>query len=282
MQRTIVPLYDFDTRLMIIRVFVASASDVAIERQALQGIVNELNRTIRALIPSSETRVELVRWETDAHPAAGRAQGVILEQVGDYDILLGILWHRHGTPTGRANSGTEEEVREALKRREATGRPELMIYYSRALIPPPRSLVEIEQLRRVVGLREVLEKEALLWEYDSTATFPDLVRPHLTEVVGKLLRGPNATATSTNVSATATPRSVSVPTAGKRIRITDVGENDAWFKAKGQMIGKAATVVEIDADFPWEGWSSGTLTFDDEELNSEGSMILIQFQYENA
>jgi hypothetical protein len=48
----------------------------------------------------------------------------------DYDVYIGVLKHRFGTPTGRYGSGTEKEYRDALKRWKADGSPWILFYFS--------------------------------------------------------------------------------------------------------------------------------------------------------
>ena len=45
----------------------------------------------------------------------GEPEVLINDQIGKYDIFLGVMWRRFGTPTGVAESGTEEEFRRALE-----------------------------------------------------------------------------------------------------------------------------------------------------------------------
>ena len=80
-----------------VRVFVASPGDVDAERNTLPTVVQELNTTIA---PHKNCFLELVRWETHCTPEMGRPQGVINAQIGRYDIFLGIMWKRFGSPTG--------------------------------------------------------------------------------------------------------------------------------------------------------------------------------------
>ena len=84
----------------ILGVLVASPSDVLAERTRLEEVIHELNATWSR---SLGIRLDLIRWETHAYPALGEdAQAVINTQVpDDYDIFVGIMWHRFGTPTGR-------------------------------------------------------------------------------------------------------------------------------------------------------------------------------------
>ena len=85
--------------------FVASPSDVQQERDSTVEVVAELNKGIGRNL---SLFVQRVTWETHCYPAMGRSQGVINAQIGDYDIFVGIMWKRFGTPTGQAESGTEK------------------------------------------------------------------------------------------------------------------------------------------------------------------------------
>jgi hypothetical protein len=99
----------------ILRIVVASPSDVQAERDALPGIVDELDHGIAG---EHGLRLELARWETDAYPGfhPPGPQGLIdaLLRIEDCDILIGLFWKRFGTPMPDANSGTEHEFRRAL------------------------------------------------------------------------------------------------------------------------------------------------------------------------
>jgi hypothetical protein len=267
----------------IIRVFLASPSDVTKERESLSGVINELNRTLRALLPNIGVRLELVRWETNAFPAMGRPQGVILEEIGEYDIFIGILWKRFGTPTGRAQSGTEEEFMLAYDTWKQTGKPHILIYFNRASIPPPRTTDEIEQLSKVVKFRDALSKIGLIWEYDDATLFPDVVRPHLTEVIGNLIQHGPAYRRSLEdeaVSELQTPSAPSGERGGLQVRITEIGEDDAFYKRKDEIVGSTGVLIESMAI---GDWYVGKVRFDGEILGVENPEIpFYQFQYETA
>jgi hypothetical protein len=88
-----------------LRVFIASPGDVNEERDIVSLVVAELRRVFETLLPFS---LDAVRWETHAWPDAGEdAQDVINREIGEFDILVGIMWRRFGTPTTRARSGTD-------------------------------------------------------------------------------------------------------------------------------------------------------------------------------
>jgi len=111
----------------VLRVFVASPGDVADARRRLGDIVDELNYTWS---DEKRLRLDLVRWETHAYSdRATDAQEAINRQLGDYDIFLGIMWKRFGQPTGRAQSGTEEEFARALEKHKADPRALRIMFY---------------------------------------------------------------------------------------------------------------------------------------------------------
>lgn len=117
-----------------IRIFVASPSDVTRERICLRKIVEVLNRRIAN---SLGYVLELKDW-LEVPPGAGRAESVILRALPmeSFDIFIGILWQRFGSPTGNVDprtgrrflSGTEEEFKWAYNNWKKRGRPEIMIY----------------------------------------------------------------------------------------------------------------------------------------------------------
>ena len=119
----------------IFSVLVASPSDVQDERQSLEEIIQELNITWSRELG---IRLELVRWETHAYPGiSDDAQEVINQQIPtDYDLFIGVMWCRYGTPTGRAGSGTVEEFNRAKSRYDQDSTSvQLMIYFKDAPIP---------------------------------------------------------------------------------------------------------------------------------------------------
>lgn len=165
----------------VFRVFVASPSDLAPERDALEAVITELNQTVGRV---QGLRLELVRWETATHPAFGAdPQSLINEQIGeDYDIFVGLFWHRFGTKTPRSDSGTQEEFERAYQRflRDPQS-VEIMFYFKDAPIPPSR--IELAQLEKVLHFRQQVEGQGLLGTFSSTEEFQSLAKMHLMRVI---------------------------------------------------------------------------------------------------
>jgi hypothetical protein len=170
------------------RIFAASPGDCDTEREQLARVVNELNITIPAIAPEKRVVLELVRWETHVHPAIGEEpQSVVNEQIGDYDIFVGILWKRMGTPTSTAVSGTEEEFRRAYRRWSRDRELRILFYFCQQPFAPPRTRREARQLYEVVKFRRELDRMGIARDYATHEQFAERVRPDLLLALGRML-----------------------------------------------------------------------------------------------
>lgn len=99
-------------RARILRIVVASPSDVQAERDSVAAVVEDLNNGIAE---DRGLRLVVSRWETDAYPGfhPEGPQGLIdpILSIEECDVLIGIFWKRFGTPIRDARSGTEHEFR---------------------------------------------------------------------------------------------------------------------------------------------------------------------------
>jgi hypothetical protein len=156
----------------IYRVFVASPGDVAAERDEIRRVIREWN-TLHAT--SRGVQLEVVRWEEYSIPdMSERPQAVINRQVlDDCDLLIGVFWTRLGTPTGIADSGTQEEIQRFLD----TKKP-VMLYFSERPIRP--NDVDFEQYGRLKEYRSRCEKHGLVRSYAEVAEFGRMLRDQLT------------------------------------------------------------------------------------------------------
>jgi hypothetical protein len=174
----------------IIRVAVASPSDVKRERDSLSAAIDEINAW---LARAYDVRLELWRWETDAFPAfhPQGPQGTIDEilKINDCDILVGIFWRRFGTPTIDADSGTEHEFRVAYRGWKTRGRPQILVYFNEQPYNPG-SKEETDQWGRVLQFKQNFPKEGLWWPYRGHREFEPLVRRHLTNYLNQTASKP--------------------------------------------------------------------------------------------
>jgi hypothetical protein len=170
--------------LTVLRIFVASPADVGAERNLLDSVVAELNRTWSNTL---EVMLDVVKWETNVAPGFSTdPQAKINEQIDpDYDIFVGIFWGRLGTPTPRAASGTVEEFDRAFANFTSTRSPEILLYFKDAAIAP--SKIDPNQLKGVQDFKKSLsEKGGLYWTFDDLASFESSLRSHLSAVAQQI------------------------------------------------------------------------------------------------
>jgi len=158
----------------ILNVLIASPSDVRTERDAVESAIHEWNANHHAekgiiLLP--------VRWETHSYPESGdRPQAILNKQIVDSGhLLIGIFGNRLGTPTGKAPSGTIEEIEEFRK----TGRY-VALYFSSA--PIPRD-ADRDQLDALEQYRKQRQQDTLYSTFNTPDELRRLVTQHLPRVV---------------------------------------------------------------------------------------------------
>ncbi len=169
-------------RVVVLRVFVASPSDTHEYRKALDRAVEHVNAMLGRDLGR---RLELARYEKDCLPGFGDdAQDVVNQSIGDeYDIFIGIMFARFGSPTKRAGSGTEEEFKLAYERfKNAPDTVRIMFYFCEKRIKP--SEIDPEQLASVNRFRESLGEKGGLWfAFQETEEFQKVAEIHLAKQV---------------------------------------------------------------------------------------------------
>jgi Domain of unknown function (DUF4062) len=160
------------------RVVIASPADVAAERREVQQLVFSWNNYF-----SQVTGVVLlpVMWETHATARMGdRPQALNIRQlVDDSDILIGILWTRLGTPTGRSASGTVEEIRRFMCQKKPA-----LLYFSTASVHPRE--LDLEQYRKLAEFKQVCRRQGIVVDYEAVDELRALVHQHLLATVRRL------------------------------------------------------------------------------------------------
>ncbi|MGV3589238.1 MAG: hypothetical protein ACO1OF_19685 [Adhaeribacter sp.] len=149
----------------------ASPSDVNEERQVAREIIldwNNINSLLRniVLLP--------IGWEYNAVPTMGeRPQEIINKQVlKNADLLIGIFWTRIGTPTGKAVSGSVEEIEKHID----SGKP-AMLYFSNKPVMP--SSINQEQYQAVEKLKKEYQSKGLTETFDTVEDFRSKFQRHL-------------------------------------------------------------------------------------------------------
>jgi mRNA-degrading endonuclease RelE of RelBE toxin-antitoxin system len=161
------------------RIFLASPSDLLDERESITDVINELNLTYGN---PNKIVLELLKWETNSAPSISNSnvQNIINYDIPTYDLFIGLLWMRFGTPTKEFGSGTEEEFNIAYtKFKEDNNSLQILFYFKNAA---PKSLDDInpEQLGKVKDFKLTLgEKNVLFWDYNSKEELTRFLRLHI-------------------------------------------------------------------------------------------------------
>lgn len=97
----------------------------------------------------------------------------------DYDIFLGIMWARFGTPTPRADSGTEEEFERALGRyQDNPSSMDVMFYFKEG--PIDLAVIDTDQLAAVRKFKANLGPQGVLhWQFRTPEELHSLLTIHL-------------------------------------------------------------------------------------------------------
>jgi len=169
----------------LVRIFVASPGDVKEEREHLASVIDDLGRSV--VVQERKLRLELSRWEKDALPGFDLKgpQGLVdaILHPADCDVFIGIFGRRFGTPVQDAASGSEHEFRLAYGRWRKERRPWIMVYFDQAH-HGPQSAEAKAQAELVASFQQAFPGEGLWWPYDGPADFKELVREHLTRLIG--------------------------------------------------------------------------------------------------
>jgi hypothetical protein len=162
----------------IYRVFIASPSDVVRERAVVSDVIHHWNTAHSADL---ESVLLPVKWETHASPRMGdRPQALINKQVvHESDILVGIFRTRLGTPTGEAESGTVEEIKEFRKK----GKPVLLYFSSAPILPVNATSKQFTKLNR---FKKECLREGLVSYYKSIGDLRDQLQRHLLSTIRTL------------------------------------------------------------------------------------------------
>jgi len=142
---------------------IASPGDVASERDIVRSVIHDWND-----VNASASKVVLnpVGWETHSSPELGaRPQELINSRLlKECDLLVGVFWTRLGTPTGKARSGTVEEIEKHV----AAGKP-AMVYFSSQPVAPQS--IDAGQFAELQAFKEQLKPLGLVESFDDSEQF---------------------------------------------------------------------------------------------------------------
>ena len=171
------------TSVDILTIFVSGPSDVDSEKAALRHVVADLSDR---LMRTHKVTLRVVGWPEDIRPGVNiDAQAEIQRQLGaDFDIYLGILGTRFGTPTRNAGSGTEDEFEQSVTQLRRDSRSLRVLFYFKTGAVDPFHELEIEQLQNVKKFRASLRSRGVVYrDFGDTTAFVTMVQQHLERLI---------------------------------------------------------------------------------------------------
>lgn len=171
-------------------IFLSSPSDIEEDHASIDDAISELNQTFGN---HSKLVLELLKWKTHVAPGISQdgPQDVINNDIGsDYDLFIGILGTKFGTPTADAGSGTEEEFLNAYKKYQDNPNSVQILFYFKTT--PPKSVFDIEpeQLAKVQKFKETLGRKGILFrEYADAEELSKFLRLDIPKRIDQLKGG---------------------------------------------------------------------------------------------
>jgi hypothetical protein len=147
----------------VLPIMIASPGDMLDARRVVRDVIHEWNYVHS--LPSNLVLMP-VGWETHASPdLSGRPQEIINERVLKVcDLLVGLFWTKLGTPTGKAASGSVEEIERHL----AAGKPAMIYFSSEPVVP---ASFDAAQYTALQDFKRWCQSKGLIEEFEN---LPDL------------------------------------------------------------------------------------------------------------
>jgi hypothetical protein len=155
--------------LVIYKCFISSPGDCKAERNISEKVIDKLNKGFARHLG---VNFETFKWENDVLPDMGQnGQEIIDESVdkSNYDIFIGIMGYRFGTPTKISGSGTEHEYIKALEKKSSNPLPRIIFFFNNEDINPKN--LDYEQYKKVQEFKSKIGRNGLYVDYKGVSEF---------------------------------------------------------------------------------------------------------------
>jgi hypothetical protein len=173
-----------------LRIFAASPSDMSAERAKVETVA----ALLKPLADNLGIVIEVLDWRAVV-PDAGRPQQIIFDQLKptSWDIFVGILWSRFGTPSGAKDpqtqkeylSGTEEEFWTAYRLWKQFGKLRIVMYRCTRAIPLDADFVQAQRVKDF--FKEIQDPQSefrvLTQSFDTLESFEKLALDNLQKLL---------------------------------------------------------------------------------------------------
>ena len=151
--------------IKLIEIFVSCPSDCKTLRDSFVKLGTELNMELRAT--QTPIRVEVIHLDNAVFSSnASTGQEAIDNQIGEYDVYIGLMKTKFGTAVGKFGSGTEHEYN-AAKALAAVGKCEIAFLFNSKANPRKDmdgdSLVALgEAMLKVATFKKSVHQDGIL------------------------------------------------------------------------------------------------------------------------
>jgi hypothetical protein len=163
-------------------IFVSCPEEMSAERELVESAAAEVAKHAET---AYGVTFKVLTWRNSVVPGIGSdPQSVISKQLaGKYDIYIGLLGARFGTPTPRAGSGTEDEFNSAFDRYTGDPTSVRVLFYFKTSVQAIYNL-DLSQLEKVKSFREKLYKAGVLFsDFSDSREFLERIKDHLTRLI---------------------------------------------------------------------------------------------------
>lgn len=155
--------------LKILKVFISSPSDVYEEREALDEVIRDINNiwrdTLDIMLESKKWEINIPSKITNQNP-----NDIIINEIGKYDLYIGIMWSRFGSPTNGYESGTEQEFKIALNQFNENKNPLIKFYFSKRKFTIETEN-EVDQISKVKRFENEIKNIGIIKYYKTIDEF---------------------------------------------------------------------------------------------------------------
>lgn len=153
----------------IYKCFISSPGDCNQERELCEKVIKKVNN---GLAKHLEINFETFKWENDVLPDMGKnGQEIIDESVerSNYDIFIGIMRYRFGTPTKIAGSGTEHEFIKSIEKKKTVSEIKIIFFFNNEDINPKN--FDSEEYQKVQDFKRRIGPNGLYIDYSGVSDF---------------------------------------------------------------------------------------------------------------
>jgi hypothetical protein len=168
----------------VIRILLASASDVEDERESVHAFINEWNE-------KNTISEKVVLWPVplsslaEAEITSASRETITAQLVNDCDILIGLFWTRADGNTGGGKSRMIEVMEQFVK----TGKPSLLYFSSQAVVPDS---IDPDQYAQLRGFKERIRNKGVILQYDSSEELIKMVNKQVLSKIRDIHPEPRA------------------------------------------------------------------------------------------